>query len=106
MLNLPKLGRFFRKFRENRLLKRRKNDDTFIYQNLDLRRGNSFTRGVRMGPYSVAHPQYLLSPPGVNNEHATKLSDTPWILPWLYQGISLDTLTDYIYSVQKKVTVQ
>ena len=34
----------------------------FIYQNLGLRRGHSFTRGVEMGPYSVAHPQYLLSP--------------------------------------------
>ena len=27
-----------------------------------MRRGHSFTRGVKMRPYSVAHPQYLLSP--------------------------------------------
>ena len=39
-----------------------KNDDPFFYQHLGLRRGLSFTRGVKMGPYSVTHPQYLLSP--------------------------------------------
>ena len=40
----------------------KKYDDPFIYQNLGLRRGHSFTRGVKMGPFSVAHPKYLLSP--------------------------------------------
>ena len=30
--------------------------DPFIYQNLGLRRDHSFTRGVKMGPFLVAHP--------------------------------------------------
>ena len=56
--NLPWFwGNWCKIFRENRLL----NCDPFIYQNLGLRRGHLFTRGVKMGPYFAAHPQYLLS---------------------------------------------
>ena len=43
---------------ENRLLK--KNYDPFIYQNQGLRRGHSFTRGVKMGPYSPPFPGHHL----------------------------------------------
>ena len=54
----------------------KKNDGPFIYQNLGLRRAHSFTRGVKIGPYSVARPQYLFlspeyppPPPGTCRRH-------------------------------------
>ena len=57
-LNLPKLGRFFQKFR---VIGYWKNWRPIYYQHLGLRRGHSFTsRGVKMGPYSVAHPHKYL----------------------------------------------
>ena len=51
-LDLLKFGRFFPKISRKYAIEKK----------LGLSRGHSFIRGVKTGPYSVAHPQYLLSP--------------------------------------------
>ena len=96
--NLPKCWRFFRKFRENRLLK--KIYDPLIYQNFGLRRGHSFTRGERMGPYSAAHHQYLLSPeyrsPRVKNTESCAVPRVENVLTVWCRSLSNSTINQHV----------
>ena len=88
VLHFRKCWRFFRKFRENRLLKK---ITTHWFTKIKVwEGGHSFTRGVKMGPYSAAHPNtpfYLSSPPGRPTE----------VRPCLFTASSKTVLTNVFY---------